>query len=165
MVNWDQWESKKITEPKPSTQKILALKSTSLKTLLKELIKDVNDLSLHLFFANWQHKQISSLKEIMPNNTLLCVMDFAENYSLNTRMDEKVPTGAMTKLVYIQMFVISTEVQARQLQKKQYIYQMTSIIIPTCWISVFESTVDVLLRPTFMVTTSLILCFTRISFL
>lgn len=55
-VNWYQWESKKIKEPKPSTKKILALKSTSLKTLLKELIKDVNDLSSHLFFANWQYK-------------------------------------------------------------------------------------------------------------
>ena len=81
MVNWYQWESKKVTEPKPSTKKILALKSTSLKTLLKEMIKDASDLSSHLFFANWKYKQFSSLKERMPNNTLLCVMDFAENYS------------------------------------------------------------------------------------
>lgn len=47
---------------------------------------------------------------------------------LDTRMNVKVPTGAMTKLLYIRLFVFSTEVQVRS-------YKRSSIFIrwPQSW--------------------------------
>ena len=34
----------------------------------------------HQFMANWQRKQFDSIKEILPNDHVLCVHDFSENY-------------------------------------------------------------------------------------
>ncbi|CAC5404055.1 unnamed protein product [Mytilus coruscus] len=80
-VNWYQWETKKITEPKVSTRKVLASKSTYVKDLLQNLTEDMTEFSMHLFLANWQYRQFSNLKEKIPKNVMVCIMDFAENFS------------------------------------------------------------------------------------
>ncbi|VDH99491.1 Hypothetical predicted protein [Mytilus galloprovincialis] len=79
-VNWYQWETKKITEPKVSTRKVLASKSTYVKDLLQNLTEDMTEFSIHLFLANWQYRQFSNLKENIPANIMVCIMDFAENF-------------------------------------------------------------------------------------
>ncbi|CAC5356074.1 unnamed protein product [Mytilus coruscus] len=80
-VNWYQWETKKITEPKVSTRKVLASKSTYVKDLLQNLTEDMTEFSMHLFLANWQYRQFSNLKQKIPENVMVCIMDFAENFS------------------------------------------------------------------------------------
>ena len=34
----------------------------------------------HQFMANWQREQFDSIKEFLPNDHVLCVHDFSENY-------------------------------------------------------------------------------------
>jgi hypothetical protein len=39
----------------------------------------MKDFSLHIFLAIWEYRQFSNLKKNVPENLIVCVMDFAEN--------------------------------------------------------------------------------------
>ena len=84
-VNWYQWENKiKINDSKDEslkTRNILALKSTTVKNLIDSLATDMTEFSMHIFLATWQYKQFSNLKEKVPDDLVVCVMDFAENFT------------------------------------------------------------------------------------
>ena len=54
-------------------------------TLLTELKEEVRFLAQHLFRADWQWAQFLSMKNLdpFPRDTVLMVMDFAENFTCN----------------------------------------------------------------------------------
>ena len=81
--NWLHWERVEVMEGKP--RRVLKTKQGSMGEVLKELINDVErpvqgvSFIKHIFTARWQHRQYSSLKEHLPENWAMMVMDFGQN--------------------------------------------------------------------------------------
>lgn len=48
--------------------------------VLNELKNEVNTFSEHLFNKDWQIAQLQSLRNNLPKDSCLCIVDFAENY-------------------------------------------------------------------------------------
>ena len=67
---------------------MLVTKVGNVYTLMKEL-KEVDFLKQHLFRTDWQHAQFITMKNLdpFPVNSILMMMDFAENYTC-TYQDE-----------------------------------------------------------------------------
>ena len=55
-------------------------KTGTIKELIKELKKEAEPFSAHLFNKDWENGQLSHLREHLPENTVLCILDFSENY-------------------------------------------------------------------------------------
>lgn len=62
------------------TRKILSEKSGSYTEFVNELCEELEPFASHLFNAKWQYQQYKLLKENLPNDWVLGVADFAENY-------------------------------------------------------------------------------------
>ncbi len=62
---------------------MLIVHQTTMNDLISHLKSDLNTFSIHLANAQWQSRQFDSLKTNMPQDWILYVMDFAENYSCN----------------------------------------------------------------------------------
>ena len=75
VVNWSRWEANKETK-----KKMIVFKNGSLKDLIAEFLKDTETFSMHLFNAQWQHKEFVDMKTNPGIGTCVSVMDFAENY-------------------------------------------------------------------------------------
>ncbi|XP_038055143.1 uncharacterized protein LOC119727354 [Patiria miniata] len=81
--NWLHWERVEVIEGKP--RRVLKTKQGSMGDVLEELINDaerpVQGVSFvkHIVTARWQHRQYSNLKEHLPENWAMMVMDFGQN--------------------------------------------------------------------------------------
>lgn len=49
--------------------------------MLQEIQDEADSLAKHLFVANWQQDQFTQLGRSLPQNLVMLVLDFAENYS------------------------------------------------------------------------------------
>ena len=65
---------------KKTTRKELVWVKESYRQAVKNFINDLGAWSRHIFDADWQFEQYSALRDRMPGNWLLSVVDFAENY-------------------------------------------------------------------------------------
>ena len=54
---------------------------STVKQLVEDVCKDLETLSQHLFHAQWQSNQFASLRESVPKNYVVMVLDFAQNYA------------------------------------------------------------------------------------
>ena len=81
-VQWHQW---KVIEGKSAPQKC-EMKGT-LKHAVNDLLDTVEDISLHLFRANWHRHIFDYIKGHLEEGYLLQVMDFAMNFN-NWYQDE-----------------------------------------------------------------------------
>ena len=86
-VKWKRWENERLMKTCKSgkkevfqTRKILSEKSGSYKEFVNELSEELEPFASHLFNAKWQYQQYKKLKENLPNDWVLGVADFAENY-------------------------------------------------------------------------------------
>ena len=70
---WKRWVASKETNPK--TDKLITVKK------LEPQSGNVKPLAQHLFTASWQQKQFSAISKHPPNDAVVQVLDFAENYT------------------------------------------------------------------------------------
>ncbi|KAK6174428.1 hypothetical protein SNE40_017706 [Patella caerulea] len=75
-VEWYSWESK------GKSQKGLFANSSSITTLLDKFYSEVVVLSKHLFNAYWQYRQFQAISKSPPVNSVVTVMDFGRNYTI-----------------------------------------------------------------------------------
>ena len=85
-VQYLRWENIQTTKTTINgdvnvTKKVLKQKKTSLKEMLQELVEESEPFSGHLFTAKWQDLSLKTIRKDMPRNTIIQVMDFAENFS------------------------------------------------------------------------------------
>ncbi|GFN83321.1 hypothetical protein PoB_000982700 [Plakobranchus ocellatus] len=71
---WKRWEK---SERSP---KDLVLKSGTVADLLGFLTEDLQLLSKHVKFAQWQRNQCNNFRDSLPIGHAMCTADFAENY-------------------------------------------------------------------------------------
>lgn len=83
---WNHWEKKSCDDGK--VRRVLVTKQKSIDDLISELIVDtekpvqsINFVS-HLFTAGWQYFQYNKVKSNLPKETVLMIMDFAQNRNL-----------------------------------------------------------------------------------
>ncbi|XP_041351558.1 uncharacterized protein LOC121370414 [Gigantopelta aegis] len=81
-VVWWQWGM--VPNPaRPTSSKMMKVKR---ETTFEELIEATSDalgpFSLHLFNAKWQWQQYNVISGNVPPRTVVCCMDFAENYTV-----------------------------------------------------------------------------------
>ena len=50
-------------------------------SLIVAFSTELKSYAKHIFMANWQRSQFNNLKDNLPDNTALLVLDFAENYT------------------------------------------------------------------------------------
>ena len=77
IVTWAKWEH--VKEGKANRMDKVK-KRGSLGECLDELIEEIGSLYMHIYVAEWQRKQIQSLKENLPHGCALVTVDFAENF-------------------------------------------------------------------------------------
>ena len=86
LVTWKTWAivqqeiHNRAGVAKKTSKRMLTSKTGPFDQLLTELEEDLATFAYHLGNAEWQHKMFSSLKEHLPNDWLLQVMEFAENF-------------------------------------------------------------------------------------
>ena len=103
-VGWKEWKNekfiikedkednpppakKKKREDEPTkkkcstiTKKVLHDMEGDMEALINELVSESALFSAHLFNAKWQRDQLKILRHHLPNNWLVCIEDFAENF-------------------------------------------------------------------------------------
>lgn len=85
-LKWNRWE--RVTGDSGVVKKQLVTKEGNLDVFLDEMCRDLRQPVMgttypyHLFTAKWQQQQYTKLKENLPRNTMLMVMDFARNKTL-----------------------------------------------------------------------------------
>ena len=78
MLRWSRVASE---DKGPTTYKMkLVEKVCTYKAICKQMIEDLGTLARHIFNADWQYNQYQELRDNLPKDWLLTVMDFAENY-------------------------------------------------------------------------------------
>ncbi|XP_060789811.1 uncharacterized protein LOC132894247 isoform X2 [Neoarius graeffei] len=81
VVSWQKWENKSYShDGKQNTKKVQSTNSGPFNTMFEELLAETDFLAKHVFTANWQHDQFNQIREKLPDNWSLFVLDFAENY-------------------------------------------------------------------------------------
>ena len=76
-VDWSKWEY--VKEGK-SLRMEKVTKSGTVDECVSELLQELGPLSRHVFNAEWQQKQLQSLKKELPEGWALATCDFAENF-------------------------------------------------------------------------------------
>ena len=80
-VKWNKWENKTFTDKKQRvTRKVLSDVSGCIQELVDELVIECKPFALHLHVAQWQRNQLKHLKENLPDQWIVSVEDFAENF-------------------------------------------------------------------------------------
>ena len=83
-LSWHVWGMKTVQSKQKSVSRMaLNTKRGNGKELLEDFVKEIKFLSEHLYRADWQHKQFQILRNAQPfpQDTIMSVMDFAENYA------------------------------------------------------------------------------------
>ena len=76
-VMWNKWERGKIAGMK---RQILKDKNGTVKELIEDVIKQLEGLPEHLYLANWHRQLLEDLKAKLPENSVVTLADYAENY-------------------------------------------------------------------------------------
>ena len=82
-LNWLHWEREEVVPGK--ARRVLKTNHGSINKAIQELISDTErpvqgaSFVKHLFTARWQHQQYSNLKEHLPANWAMMIMDFGQN--------------------------------------------------------------------------------------
>ena len=76
-VGWSKWEH--VKEGK-SLRMEKVMKSGTVDECVSELLQELGPLSRHVFNAEWQRKQLQSLKKELPEGWALATCDSAENF-------------------------------------------------------------------------------------
>jgi hypothetical protein len=77
-VKWKHWET---TVPAPNVKRKAQLeKCGTISDFLEEMKEELEPFAFHILAATWQQKQQRLLADNMPNNWVLTLQDFAENY-------------------------------------------------------------------------------------
>jgi hypothetical protein len=82
LVNWKKWQGVTMKGKNGAVLKKQGLvpKEGSAEELIIDLMDQLTPWAYHTFVAKWQYDQFRLLKENLPANTLLTVVDFSENY-------------------------------------------------------------------------------------
>ena len=99
VVNWGKWEN--VTKEKNGSsvsRKTLVNKTDKFSSLVQELKQEISPFARHLFVAQWQIKQYDMLKESVPPNSCLAVMDFGENYTCTFQDEAQSAHWAYTQV-------------------------------------------------------------------
>ena len=85
-ITWKRWELVTQEVKKGNTinkvkKRGLVCKTKTMRVLLAELEKEIEPFPEHLFNKDWQNDQLQNLRQNMPNNAILSILDFAENYT------------------------------------------------------------------------------------
>ena len=100
-TSWYQWESVQVTNKKTGedqSKKLLVAHSTTVQQLVDVLISSTEQFAAHIFEANWQYKQFTALKDNLPEGVVLCVLDFAENYTARAQDEVQSAHWAQTQI-------------------------------------------------------------------
>ena len=76
-VGWRKWEHVKDGK---SLRMEKIMKSGTVDECVSELLQELGPLSWHVFNAEWQQKQLQSLKKELPEGWALATCDFTENF-------------------------------------------------------------------------------------
>ena len=84
-ITWPRYkyvELKGFENADGSPKKRLSIVSecTAPGKLIEYFLKLLTTYPFHQFMANWQREQFDSIKEFLPDDHVLCVHDFSENY-------------------------------------------------------------------------------------
>ncbi|GFO47291.1 Cc8l18.2-like protein [Plakobranchus ocellatus] len=74
LICWSKWMADDTKRTK------VVKRSASLQECINEFVEDMKTFPLHLFRARWQHKEFVDAKTNPGLETVVSVMDFAENY-------------------------------------------------------------------------------------
>ncbi|XP_053391572.1 uncharacterized protein LOC123539851 [Mercenaria mercenaria] len=78
---WKKWKLGLVgTASKSVKRQILVEEKGSLSALIDELLECLEMLALHLFTARWQYKQFNDISKNVPENVVVTIADFSENY-------------------------------------------------------------------------------------
>jgi len=78
---WKRWKLGTVGSAAGSCKRqVLAEQSGTLRELIDEFVEGVDFLSNHLFIARWQYKQFNEISKSVPENVVVTIADFAENY-------------------------------------------------------------------------------------
>ena len=80
-VKWQAYERQ--TSPSGAKKLGLVIKEDSVGELLKYIKKILAPFSLHRFLAGHQHAQYKLMAQNLAKEEILCIMDFAENYTMS----------------------------------------------------------------------------------
>ena len=85
VVTWKRYEYIEVSDKRRpgEVQKKIALmgKETPASELFQYFLKLLGDYTYHSFMAKWQKEQFENLLANLPQNHVLCVHDFSDNYS------------------------------------------------------------------------------------
>ena len=82
-LKWENVQMDKIQNNKPMrvTRKVLEVKKETVNVTISELTEESKTFSNHLFKARWQNDTLKQLRENIPVNSVVHVLDFAENFT------------------------------------------------------------------------------------
>lgn len=85
-VKWRKWCNKKYKhDGKEKSKKCIVTKTETVESFLAELKDETGSLAGHVFNASWQHDMYRKVTRDPPENTVIAVLDFAENYSCQSQ--------------------------------------------------------------------------------
>ena len=79
---WTKWDNVKRASKDGNVvvKKELVTRTGTMKDVVAELLLEANSLAEHLFNSKWQYSQFLRVSETVPENTVVQVLDFAQNY-------------------------------------------------------------------------------------
>ena len=81
-VTWQKWETQAyIHDGKQNSQKVLATKTGTFRSMFQVLLVETALLTKHLITASWQQGQFTMIRGKLPDNWSIFVLDFADNYA------------------------------------------------------------------------------------
>jgi hypothetical protein len=89
VLSWKKWQYVDMKGKNGATT--LVEKEGSVRELVIDLLEQLLPWANHTFIAKWQLQQFRTLKENVPNNTLLTVADFPENYRCS--FQDEIPSA------------------------------------------------------------------------
>ncbi|XP_014674220.1 PREDICTED: uncharacterized protein LOC106814420 [Priapulus caudatus] len=85
-VKWRKWCNKKyMHDGKEKSKKCIVTKTGTVESFIGELKDETVSLASHMFVASWQHDMYRKVTKDPPENTVIAVLDFAENYSCQSQ--------------------------------------------------------------------------------
>nr|XP_022298154.1 uncharacterized protein LOC111107308 isoform X2 [Crassostrea virginica] len=94
-IVWNHWEKTQRNKTNETIVKVLKTKRADVKTLLEEVSKDFKEpiqscsFPEHNFVGKWQQRQFLELKQNLPDDAILLVMDFGKNRTVRYQDEPK----------------------------------------------------------------------------
>ena len=114
-VKWRKWCNKKYLHGgKEKSKKCIITKTGTAETFIEELKEETKSLASHVFVAGWQQDMYKLISKDPPKNTVVAVLDLAENYTCQWQDEIQSAHWEMTKLPSTQhlphTLVLTTEI-------------------------------------------------------